>query len=77
MTQPAVASLRAVFASRMPREADGSVHYRAGPEEFSRAVPPLVAAGVRFIGYCCRSPPAHLRAIVVAFDKLRAEGRIA
>jgi methionine synthase I (cobalamin-dependent) len=58
-------------------EADGSVHYRAGPDDFSRAVPPLVDAGVRFIGGCCGSTPAHVRAIVATLDKLRAEGRIA
>jgi methionine synthase I (cobalamin-dependent) len=64
-------------AGRPEMEADGSVHYRAGPEDFSRAVPPLVEAGVRFIGCCCGSTPDHVRAIVAAVDKLRAEGRIA
>lgn len=63
-------------AGRPEMEADGSVHYRAGPEDFSRAVPELVAAGVRFIGGCCGSTPAHVKAIVEALDKLRAEGRI-
>jgi methionine synthase I (cobalamin-dependent) len=63
-------------AGRPEMEADGSVHYRAGPEDFSRAVPPLVEAGVRFIGGCCGSTPDHVRAIVASLDKLRAEGRI-
>jgi methionine synthase I (cobalamin-dependent) len=64
-------------AGRPEMEADGSVHYRAGPEDFSRAVPPLVEAGVHFIGGCCGSTPAHVRAVVAALDKLRVEGRIA
>jgi methionine synthase I (cobalamin-dependent) len=64
-------------AGRPEMEADGSVHYRAGPEDFSRAVPELVAAGVCFIGGCCGSTPAHVKAIVAALDTLRAEGRIA
>jgi methionine synthase I (cobalamin-dependent) len=52
-------------------DADGSVHYRAGPEVFAQAVPELVAAGVRFIGGCCGSTPAHVRAIVDAIARLR------
>jgi methionine synthase I (cobalamin-dependent) len=52
--------------------ADGSTHYKAGPDDFSRAVPELVAAGVRFIGGCCGSTPAHVAAIVAAIDSIRA-----
>lgn len=62
-------------AGRPEMDADGVVHYRAGPEDFARAVPELAAVGVRFIGGCCGSTPAHVRAIVAAIDKLRAEGR--
>lgn len=58
-------------AGRPEMEADGSVHYRAGPEDFRRAVPELVAAGVRFIGGCCGSTPAHVVAIVAAIANLR------
>jgi methionine synthase I (cobalamin-dependent) len=57
-------------AGRPEMEADGSVHYRAGPEDFSRAVPELVATGVRFIGGCCGSTPAHVQAIAKAIDKI-------
>ena len=52
--------------------ADGSTHYTAGPEDFSRAVPELVAAGARFIGGCCGSTPAHVAAIVAAINGIRA-----
>lgn len=58
-------------AGRPEMAADGSVHYRAGPEVFGAAVPELVAAGVRFIGGCCGSTPAHVRAIVTAIESLR------
>ena len=55
-------------AGRPVMAADGSSHYNAGPEDFSRAVPELVAAGVRFIGGCCGSTPAHVAAIVAAIE---------
>ena len=58
-------------AGRPEMAADGSVHYRAGPEDFSRAVPELVAAGVRVIGGCCGSTPAHVAAIVAAIEATR------
>jgi methionine synthase I (cobalamin-dependent) len=57
-------------AGRPEMEADGSVHYRAGPEVFAQAVPELAAAGVRFIGGCCGSTPDHVRAIVAAIGQL-------
>jgi 5-methyltetrahydrofolate--homocysteine methyltransferase len=57
-------------AGKPEMDADGSVHYRAGPEDFSNAVPELVRAGVRFIGGCCGSTPAHVEAIAAAIDKL-------
>ncbi len=62
-------------AGRPEIDATGSVHYRAGPEDFSRAVPELAAAGVRFIGGCCGSTPAHVRAIAEAIEELRGEKR--
>ncbi|HUY02498.1 MAG TPA: homocysteine S-methyltransferase family protein [Rhodocyclaceae bacterium] len=58
-------------AGRPVMAADGSSHYNAGPEDFSRAVPELVAAGVRFIGGCCGSTPAHVAAIVAAIEDIR------
>jgi len=60
-------------AGRPEMDANGVVHYRAGPEDFGRAVPELVAAGVRFIGGCCGSTPAHVRAIVAAIERLHGD----
>lgn len=59
-------------AGRPEMASDGSTHYKAGPEEFRRAVPELVAAGVRFIGGCCGSTPKHVAAIVEAIADIRA-----
>ena len=61
-------------AGRPEMAADGSVHYKAGPEDFARAVPELVAAGVRFIGGCCGSTPAHVAAIVAAIKDIGESG---
>ena len=47
-------------------DAAGNVRYTAGPEVFAAVVPPLLAAGARFIGGCCGSTPEHVRAIAKA-----------
>jgi 5-methyltetrahydrofolate--homocysteine methyltransferase len=45
-------------------EIDGQrVVYRTSPEEFARFVPALVRAGASFIGGCCGTSPAFVRAI--------------
>jgi 5-methyltetrahydrofolate--homocysteine methyltransferase len=48
---------------------DGSLRYDASPETFEAAVGPLLAAGVRFIGGCCGTTPAHVRAIADAIAR--------
>jgi len=50
----------------------GQTAYRGTPEIFARAVEPLLAAGVRFVGGCCGSTPEHIRAIVMAMVRARA-----
>ena len=37
--------------------------FPVGPEEFASFVPALVEAGASFIGGCCGTTPAHIRAI--------------
>ena len=55
----------------------GNVRYNAGPEIFAAVVPPLLAAGARFIGGCCGSTPEHIRAIAKALasrgDRLKID----
>ena len=47
----------------LPDLVDGKPVYRMGPEEFAGYVPALVEAGARFIGGCCGTNPAFVRAI--------------
>lgn len=41
----------------------GKTLYKAGPEIYSAAVEPLLAAGAKFMGGCCGSTPAHIKAM--------------
>lgn len=52
----------------LPSVEDGRVVYHTSPEEFASHVPALVQAGANFIGGCCGTPPAFIKAIV---QKLR------
>ncbi|MCY3017666.1 MAG: homocysteine S-methyltransferase family protein [Planctomycetota bacterium] len=48
---------------------DGKPVYKATPDVFAKAAKPLLDAGVHFIGGCCGSTPAHIRALVDAVRK--------
>ena len=37
--------------------------YPATPQDFAAALPALAASGVRLIGGCCGTTPAHLTAL--------------
>ena len=53
---------------------EGKTIFPMGPEEFASYVPKLIEAGANFIGGCCGTTPAHIRAIRIAVDdKQRAE----
>lgn len=63
------------FLSAMPNagfpEARGSrVFYPATPEYFADYARHFVEAGVRLVGGCCGTTPAHIHAMRVALDKL-------
>ena len=64
-------------AGRPQVDSAGNVRYNAGPEIFAAVVPPLLAAGARFIGGCCGSTPEHVRAIAKALasrgDRLKID----
>jgi 5-methyltetrahydrofolate--homocysteine methyltransferase len=47
---------------------NGRVVYHTSPEEFASYVPALVQAGANFIGGCCGTTPAFIKAII---QKLR------
>ncbi len=51
----------------LPRVVDGNTVYDIAPADFADAVAHQVAAGVRVVGGCCGTTPAHIRALA---DKL-------
>jgi len=58
----------------LPESHDGALVYPESPEQFAAAVPALLEAGVRLIGGCCGTTPAHVRAIRTAVDAARRQG---
>jgi len=48
----------------MPELIEGRTVWRMTPEEFAGQVPALVEAGAAFIGGCCGTSPAFVRAVV-------------
>lgn len=53
----------------LPELEGGRVVYRTSPEEFARWVPDLVRAGASYIGGCCGTNPAFIRAARAALDQ--------
>lgn len=49
-----------------PRMVGDSAVYDATPEDMAALVPRLLAAGVRVLGGCCGTTPAHLKAMAAA-----------
>jgi methionine synthase I (cobalamin-dependent) len=47
----------------LPELVDGRVVYRTSPEEFAGHAPALVGAGASFVGGCCGTTPAYIRAL--------------
>jgi 5-methyltetrahydrofolate--homocysteine methyltransferase len=45
--------------------------YKQLPADMARAVPEVLAAGVRIVGSCCGSTPEHTRAIRKMVDAYR------
>jgi methionine synthase I (cobalamin-dependent) len=53
----------------LPELEAGRVVYRTSPEEFARHVPELVRAGANYIGGCCGTNPAFIRAARAALER--------
>lgn len=47
----------------LPSVKDGKLVYPESPEHFAESVAPLATAGVRLLGGCCGTTPAHIRAL--------------
>jgi hypothetical protein len=56
-----------------PRDVKGKLTYAMMPEHFADAVTRIIAAGVRIVGGCCGTTPAHIQAMVDAIGG-RASG---
>ena len=52
-------------------DAQGRTHYQAEPQLYADLVEPLLAAGAWFIGGCCGSSPAHIKAMADRLASLR------
>jgi 5-methyltetrahydrofolate--homocysteine methyltransferase len=55
-----------------PELVGGRTVYHETPDEMAAAVPALLDAGVRIVGSCCGSTPAHTRAIREKADQYLA-----
>ncbi len=47
----------------LPEDVDGRTVYPLGAEEFARDIEKLLGAGVRVVGGCCGTSPAHISAL--------------
>ena len=54
----------------MPQLVEGKTLFPMGPEDFGEAAPRLVAAGAGYLGGCCGTTPAHIRAVAEAVKEL-------
>ncbi|MDQ6772281.1 MAG: bifunctional homocysteine S-methyltransferase/methylenetetrahydrofolate reductase [Candidatus Dormibacteraeota bacterium] len=53
----------------LPRREGGRLVYTAGPEYFASRAGAMVEAGVRLVGGCCGTGPAHVQAMRVVLDR--------
>jgi 5-methyltetrahydrofolate--homocysteine methyltransferase len=56
----------------IPRVVGDEVVYEAGPEELARHLAAYAERGVRVVGGCCGSTPAHVAAIAAALGRRSA-----
>lgn len=61
----------------MPQLVGGKTLFPMGPENFGEAAPELVAAGAAYLGGCCGTTPAHIRAVAEAVKELSPVKRAA
>ena len=59
----------------MPRLENGRTIFPMGPEEFASWGEKLVAAGATYLGGCCGTTPAHIKALAAAVKDLPATER--
>jgi methionine synthase I (cobalamin-dependent) len=57
-----------------PNHYEGRLIYPVTPEDFAQAAHEMVAQGVRLIGGCCGTTPAHIDALAAEIAKLQPVG---
>ena len=62
--------LAAFPSAGLPTRTPGGLMYPATPQDFAAALPALAASGVRLIGGCCGTTPAHLAALAETLSVL-------
>lgn len=62
--------LAAFPSAGLPTRTPGGLVYPATPQDFADALPALAASGVRLVGGCCGTTPAHLASLVEALTIL-------
>jgi 5-methyltetrahydrofolate--homocysteine methyltransferase len=49
---------------------NGEVHYPETPADMAAVLPELLAAGVKIVGGCCGTTPAHIAALRETLDRV-------
>ncbi|MDR2649291.1 MAG: homocysteine S-methyltransferase family protein [Clostridiales bacterium] len=57
----------------MPETINGRVHYKLSPEEFAHTMQKMAEMGVKLIGGCCGTTPAHIQAAVQACKRMESK----
>ncbi len=57
----------------LPTVLNGQMSYQMTPDEFARFVPELLAAGASFVGGCCGTGPAFIKAIAGCLSAVNAK----
>jgi methionine synthase I (cobalamin-dependent) len=55
----------------LPELAGGTLTYRSSPEQFGAVIPAYVEAGATYIGGCCGTSPAFIRAAADVLREMR------
>ena len=59
----------------MPQLVDGVTHFPMGPEDFGSWAPKLLEAGATYLGGCCGTTPAHIKALAAALKNAKEPER--
>lgn len=60
----------------LPRVEDGRTVFDVGPDEFARAMEPILDAGATVVGGCCGTTPAHIAALAQLLRDRRPDAPI-